>query len=567
MRKIISKETLSNNLFGSDSKINITWKGILLFSIFSVVIGVLLILRRSDALLNPQFWAEDGNLFFYQAFYGEASIFTPYQGYFHVIPRVIALFANLFPVVYTPLIYNSLALVLAAICTAWFALPYFRHIINDYKLRIVTCVLIALMPAVSSVLLNITNIQWYLLIWCSLVCLQPFSGTNSKIAIMCTYLIFVFSSVVTMILTPLWILRALLVPKDRKISIAMTSVHVIYTILISVSLNPVSENQAPIRIFDFLATIMKLIIARVGMMGLLGPQFMENYIPRSHYTFIIAGISLLILVVALIWRGRSRPSFLIHTSLFAYFIFVSVAMYVFSRNRHPHEDLYFIVGGARYFFFGTAIFYIWILNILDKLRSDYLIRYGAIGILILLAFVVKNNIFFVQHFENTDWPRWAAGLEQVRKSGSKFPFSIPINPRPWMIPGSHNYPPDTLTIIYQDEPQVINEMEWTGNSWRSIGDNSYLLFEVEQPRYVYSISLQYSLKSYGVTASNAQLAWRLDPRSDFKHDLNMQLLPETEGKEIVKVLLIADYLKEFRIDIRPNASDFKLSQITLKASP
>ena len=53
---------------------------------------MLLALRRPHELIAAQFWAEDGAIFFSQrlALGPWHSIFVPYNGYQHLIPRLIA---------------------------------------------------------------------------------------------------------------------------------------------------------------------------------------------------------------------------------------------------------------------------------------------------------------------------------------------------------------------------------------------------------------------------------------------------------------------------------------------
>ena len=58
---------------------------IILFTLAFIVI----ISRRPDAILNPQFWAEDGSVFYAQAYNKGIinSLFLPYAGYLHAVPR------------------------------------------------------------------------------------------------------------------------------------------------------------------------------------------------------------------------------------------------------------------------------------------------------------------------------------------------------------------------------------------------------------------------------------------------------------------------------------------------
>ena len=143
-----------------------------LLVLFLILCGVLA-LRRPDALANPQFYSEDGRVFFYEEhFHHGVSLLKTHDGYSQFVPRLVAKLADIFPIVHAPLIYNLLALMVAALCSAWFSLSCFRHLIEDDRLRIAWCFLVAVLPTAFEVLLNITNIQWYLVLWAFLVCFQ-----------------------------------------------------------------------------------------------------------------------------------------------------------------------------------------------------------------------------------------------------------------------------------------------------------------------------------------------------------------------------------------------------------
>ncbi|MBE2201696.1 MAG: hypothetical protein IAE79_24000 [Anaerolinea sp.] len=66
--------------------------------------------RRPDAFYNPQFWAEDGNIFFTNAYFlGDKSLITPYAGYFHTLARIVAWVGSYLPVQYAPHWYTAAA--------------------------------------------------------------------------------------------------------------------------------------------------------------------------------------------------------------------------------------------------------------------------------------------------------------------------------------------------------------------------------------------------------------------------------------------------------------------------
>jgi hypothetical protein len=132
----------------------------------AALLFILLFLRRPDAVLNAQFWAEDGSVFFKeQVVYGflRAAV-TPYADYLNFVPRLTATFGSLLPAVWVPLAFNLTALLIAAICCSLFVLPAYRYILESDLQRFLVCILVACALYTDEVVANITDIQVYLAI-------------------------------------------------------------------------------------------------------------------------------------------------------------------------------------------------------------------------------------------------------------------------------------------------------------------------------------------------------------------------------------------------------------------
>ncbi|WP_312930666.1 hypothetical protein, partial [Stutzerimonas nitrititolerans] len=86
---------------------------------FFLVILFALAYKCNDALSTPQFWAEDATVFFSDQF-GHAwpQLFSPYAGYLHTLPRLVAWAASWLSPGKAPLIYNAAAIVLCALAIA-----------------------------------------------------------------------------------------------------------------------------------------------------------------------------------------------------------------------------------------------------------------------------------------------------------------------------------------------------------------------------------------------------------------------------------------------------------------
>jgi len=89
------------------------WHHILIF-LFAYAV---LISRRPDAVLHPQFYAEDGHVWFADAYNlgWWTALFRAQDGYFQTFPRLGAALALLFPLAVAPLVLNLIAIAVQAL--------------------------------------------------------------------------------------------------------------------------------------------------------------------------------------------------------------------------------------------------------------------------------------------------------------------------------------------------------------------------------------------------------------------------------------------------------------------
>jgi hypothetical protein len=161
---------------------------------FIVIAILILVVRKSDSLSNPQLWAEDGGVFFAQQYeYGPASIFTPYAGYLHIVPRLIAILADLFfSYANIPAVYNYTCLFITIIVIAHCFSPRLQ-----LPFKSLLALSIVLVPqSLNEVFLNITNLQWILCILLILTLLKDAPNKkygNYTLQVISDFIIIIFA--------------------------------------------------------------------------------------------------------------------------------------------------------------------------------------------------------------------------------------------------------------------------------------------------------------------------------------------------------------------------------------
>ena len=147
----------------------------ILFQFAVFVAGFLIIFsRRPDAILNAQFWAEDGQRWYADAYhFGLRCLLMPDElgGYFHSVSRLSGLLALLVPLSFAPLVMNLFAIVIQILPANVFLSSRFSAI--SFPKRLAAAFVYFALPNTYEVNANATTIQWHLGLLACLLLLAP----------------------------------------------------------------------------------------------------------------------------------------------------------------------------------------------------------------------------------------------------------------------------------------------------------------------------------------------------------------------------------------------------------
>jgi hypothetical protein len=135
--------------------------------------AVVMISRRPDALARPQFFAEDGFLWYAQAYNNGmvAPFFEPVAGYFQTLARIGGLLSQAVPLQYAPLVMNGVALCIQLLPILLMLSHRCNNFITSSWAKVVLVVSYLLLFNSQETHLNLTNAQWYLAVSALLVIL------------------------------------------------------------------------------------------------------------------------------------------------------------------------------------------------------------------------------------------------------------------------------------------------------------------------------------------------------------------------------------------------------------
>lgn len=139
--------------------------------------------RRPDAILNAQFFAEDGKFWYADAYqFGLRCLLMPDRigGYFHTASRLVALVSLCFPFALAPLVMNVCAIVFQILPVSVFLSSRFSNF--SLLKRLVVSSLYPAIPNTYEVNANATTIQWHLaLLACIVLVARPTTDRKWRI--------------------------------------------------------------------------------------------------------------------------------------------------------------------------------------------------------------------------------------------------------------------------------------------------------------------------------------------------------------------------------------------------
>jgi hypothetical protein len=173
--------------------------------------GALLFLRRPDAVLHAQFWAEDGVVWFADAYNlgGLKALLRARDGYVQTLPRLACAAALWVPLLYAPLVTNLIALVIEALPPLFLLTSRMRNL-GPLALRCVLALLLLFVPDSSEVHAAITDSEFQMAVLACLIVVaevpRSWAGCVFDIVVLA---LFAFTGPFCVLLFPVALVRTL----------------------------------------------------------------------------------------------------------------------------------------------------------------------------------------------------------------------------------------------------------------------------------------------------------------------------------------------------------------------
>jgi len=389
-----------------------------------------LMLRRPDALLHAQFQGEDGPIWYATAYnYGWWRVlFSPYEGYLNLLPRLGAGLALLFPFGYGPLVENLIAIAVEAM-PAVLLLSRRLSTLGSLRFRAALALLYLLLPNMKEMIATLTESQWFLALSVLLILLAAAPESRIRRALDLALLALCgLSGPFCLFLSPVAIAKLLQGPKDpyrRLTCIVLFSCCAAQGVALALT----SSHRPHPALGAGLLPLLRIFAGHICIGTLLGSNGLAvgGHAEPAIYCVALAGIALGA------WSFRAcrfemRAMFFVSALIFAASLAAPTA---FPRAGQTAWGLLATAPGIRYWFFPCLAF-AWMLA--DGVRSrQRALRIVSASLLTVMIFGVLRD-FRIATLSDLHFAAWTQRFAAAPSGSTTI---VPTNPDWRMVLTKH----------------------------------------------------------------------------------------------------------------------------------
>lgn len=395
--------------------------------IVAVVAWALIISRRPDALFNAQFWAEDG-IWFSQAYNFGAlpALLIPNVGYLSMIPRLASALALLFPLLYAPLIFNILAILLQASPAVFLFSGRFDEIIPSRSVKLLLALLYVALPNSYEVNATITNSQWHVgVLACMIVAAAIPKSVGAKIFDVVILLLGGLSGPFCVALVPVLVLRWIIDRRGHTIVLFVANALTIGVQGVTYYLSSATLHRVKAPLGASPLALARLLAGQVFIGATLGMNQYERIFAKTWWSsnklvIVIALLGLSLIALAL-WKGPNALRLMVVYGGSVYGLCLISPLSVGSVPAWV--QMTYPGAGARYEYIPMVAFVtvlVWLVC-----QRQWAIRAAGIAALAAMLLIGVPSDWQFPAYANLNYGSYVAQFEQA-PSGTDFTF--PTNP-------------------------------------------------------------------------------------------------------------------------------------------
>ena len=423
-----------------------SWGDVALWAVIGVVLTLLQLLRQPGIQSWNSIWQEDGGIFLTDALDMPflETLVSPYNGYLHLIARLIAGVAVIFPIDDAALVL-SLGSAITVTAIAFYVYFTSRRVFATRWASLLAGTVVVLLPAAGyETNANVANLHWYLIYALFWTLIVPHRTTGQVWAGVVVTVLAVLSDPLTIVLAPLVVLglrgdrsrRALIIPVVYGATLAVQLALGVFT--------DAGERNAPSELLD----LPGIYALRVAGSFLVGDLFLDDFWKPIGAPFAIVAGLLVLGFVAFAWlRSENRTRLFVFLTLGLSFAYLAIPLMLRGTANFLARDL-FNLNGSRYVLLPILFLFVVVVALLDdrseafrgearrNLQIAFTVGFAALAL-------TNFNIFSVR----TAGPRWDEGLTTARQTCATAGGYRPGTPPQVGSTPSRTLPPGDVRII------------------------------------------------------------------------------------------------------------------------
>jgi hypothetical protein len=404
---------------------------------------LILVLRGPDRIVHAQLWAEDGSVFFQDAYnlgFWE-SITKTYRGYYHVLPRILAEFAMLLRLDLVPTFFALSSLIVIALCCCMFLLNHFTYFMPSLPLRALFCILLAALPATDEVLLRFVNIQWYLSVFCMLlVIMRPPEKWTGRTLYVLAWVLAGLTVPMAMIFVPCLFIKGQLEPRNRTtVIVACGLVALIMLVVIKEALTTTPEGNMARDPAAMPVALVNIFAYHVLAAATLGSNRIQTILGQDHtaliYLWLLPFVVLNLSILVHTYQRKKWDALVI----WSYLIYCMIAPIVLTLVGRPSliseapsfgNPTY----GARYYVVAVAALYLAILWCVNRYLTNTRWSIPVMSVTCVMLLIPIQSDFALSKLSDWQWSAEARRIEAAESRGAGTTITIPLPPySPWAM--------------------------------------------------------------------------------------------------------------------------------------
>jgi hypothetical protein len=391
---------------------------------------IIIFLRRPDAILNPQFWAEDGAVFYAHTYHKGIVIplLSQYAGYLDTFPRLVAALSQFFPLSWAPLLFNLSGMMIKALPVVWILSSRLHELMPDLKTKLFFSFLYLSLPNSWEVNTGLQHGKIYLaLLAFMVICSLTDGRLRTSITDAGLLLLSGLSGPFCFMLAPIsalyWFFR-----RNRR-SFALFAILFLCALIQAIVFLSATASRPPRMLGESPLLFVEILAEQVFLGALIGQAGLEKLISFPglfNFAVIISGSAGVAACIYALIKGPLQLRIFI---AYAFLLFCAALASPMVNLKDPQWPLLLVPGvGGRYWFIPMLAFISVLVWLLRK-KGPHLSRGLAVAAFaIMLLGIIVDWRYPV--FQDLSFKEYAYRFESA-PTGTR--TTIPINPPGWSI--------------------------------------------------------------------------------------------------------------------------------------